>query len=664
MHVRRLTAAIPVILAFGLQAQAQDRPIELTAAGKAILEAKLANDGRPLDDRPGPETPVTFPLATCAFPGGLCGAVRRDGSVAVPPRYDWVGTFSDGRAAVRSSGLYGFVDEHGNEIVPPHYRIVGDYKFGFAQVDMDGKSGLINRDGRLVIEPRYGYVEAVAPDRFRVSETRQLAGTLGAEDFSYVTVEFRREGGLISGPPHGSKSGVIDGTGKWIEPPGIRIFDPDDISIRIVAWDNLWGLQRTNGSWLAKPQFNSVDAFNDGLARVRVSGRIGFIDRSGRFVIDPVFDEAWAFTPGFPRTPVRQGRSAGAIDRTGAWVFRIDADGLHRAVSADSNGGAPFGWHFLRDERWGLLDLDGHVLLDAEFDQTVQRCADGHLVALKDGEPLYFRSDGSPLHPPDGLIVDANCGSLAPYIVKAGAKFGLVDGDGKEIAPPTFDALIPVTTDIWNAKRDGKWGRIGPDGRWLFEPTFDDLSRSNPIIVAAISAKRGFLKADGSWLIEPRFDAARPRDSETAFVTMDGASGVIRVKDQSWVVAPRKGVMCDIPHAILSQTEGHRTIFSQSGEEWIDARVDRIGIDPEAGLLPFLKDGKWGLMDTAGKVAIQPIYDEQVSFRPSFRGIAWAKHDGRWCPIDRRGQEVPGIACVERSPLGEGGAYFKCAVEP
>jgi len=662
--VHRLSAATLVILAFGPHAQAQDRSVELTAAGKAILEAKLAGDGSPLYDRPGPGKPVMFPLPMCAFPGGLCGAVRRDGSVAVPPRYDWVGMFADGRAAVRRGGLYGFVDEHGNEIVSPRYRIVGDYKFGFAQIDMDGKSGLIDREGRLVIEPRYGFAEAIAPDRFRVSETRQVVGTRGAEEFSYAKVEFQEEGGLIPAPPDGSKSGIIDRTGQWIEPPGIRIFDPDDRSIRIVARDNLWGLQRANGSWLAKPQFNAVDAFSDGLARVRVAGRIGFIDRGGRFVIDPVLDEAWAFTPGFPHTPVRQGRSAGAIDRTGAWVFRIDADGLHRAVSSASNGGAPFGWDFQRDGRWGLLDLDGHVLLDAEFDQTVQRCADGHLVAFKDREWLYFRSDGSPLLPPGGRILDANCGSPAPYIVKAGAKFGLVDSDGKEIAAPAFDALIAVTRGIWNAKRDGKWGRIGPDSRWLFEPTFDDLSRSNPIIVAAMDAKRGFLNADGSWLIEPRFDAARPRDSETAFVTTDGTTGVIRVKDQSWAVAPRKGVMCDIPYGILSQSEGYRAIFSQSGEEWIDAHVDRIGIDLETGLLPFLKDGKWGLMDTAGKVAIQPNYDEQVSFQPSLRGIAWAKHEGRSCPIDRHGQDVPEIACIERNPLGKGGAYFKCAVEP
>jgi len=623
----RLSAAIVLVFAFGPQAHAQEDPVALTRAGEAILKARLADDGQPLDDRPGPGRPMTFPLPMCAFPGGLCGAVRRDGSVAVPPRYDWVGAFSDGRAAVRTSGLYGFVDEDGHEIVAPRYRIVGDYRFGFAQVDVDGKSGLIDRDGKVVIDPKYGFVEADALDRFRVSETRQLGGTVGAEEFSEASIGVSDDGGRVLGSPRASKSGIIDRTRQWIEQPGIRIFDPDERSIRIVLDRNRWGLLRSDGRWLATPQFNQVDALGDGLARVRVAGRIGFIGRDGRFVIDPVFDEAWAFRPGFPHTAARQGKSAGAIDRSGAWVFRLDADELRPAAASDGTGGAPFGWHFRKDvhqvpaweERWGLLDLDGHVVLEAAFDQPVQRCADGHLVALKARESLYFRSDGSPLQSSDGRVVDANCGVRPPYVLNSGDKFGLIDGDGKTIAPLAFDALIPATPDIWNAKIGRKWGRIAPDGHWLFEPKFDYLSRSSPVIVAATDAKRGFLNADGSWLIEPRFDAARARDSETAFVTMDGATGVIRVKDQSWAVAPRPGVMCDLPYGILSQSEGRRALLSRTGEAWIDAHVDRIGIDLEAGLLPFLKDGKWGWMDTAGTVVIQPIYDAEVGFRSSLR---------------------------------------------
>src|SRR5580692_537942 len=176
--------AVLTVVAWAHGACAQDKPPELTSAGKAILEGQLTFDGRPLFDRPGPSQPMTFPLAMCAFRGGLCGAVNRDGSVAVTPRYDWVGKFSDNRAAVRLGGLYGFVDEEGREIVKPQYRIVDDYKFGFAQVDVNGKSGLIDRDGKMVIEPKYGFIEAIGPDRFRVSEIRQLGGSVGGENFS------------------------------------------------------------------------------------------------------------------------------------------------------------------------------------------------------------------------------------------------------------------------------------------------------------------------------------------------------------------------------------------------------------------------------------------------------------------------------------------------
>jgi hypothetical protein len=76
-----------------------------------------------------------------------------------------------------------------------------------------------------------------------------------------------------------------------------------------------------------------------------------------------------------------------------------------------------------------------------------------------------------------------------------------------------------------------------------------------------------------------------------------------------------------------------------------------------------LKDGKWGLVDTTGQVMVQPVYDEPALFLRSFRGIAWAKRDNRWCPIDRRGHDVQGIACTDKSPLGESGGRFQCKVE-
>lgn len=660
-----------IVVAWAHGALAQDKPLELTPAGKAILQSQIAADRTASNNSSVPHKPLTFPLASCAFPGGLCGAVNRDGTVAVRPQYDWVGKFSDNRAAVRLGGLYGFVDEKGREIVKPQYRIVDDYKFGFAQVDVDGKSGLIDRDGKMVIEPKYGFIEAIAPDRFRVLENRQLGGPVGGEDFTGERSGRTASGGdriSIPLPPEFTPRGVIDLSERWIEPLGTwpsRAFDKDDPLVRWIQKDKLWGLVRADGSWLVEPKFEDVGSLNDGVAYVKLSGKVGFINRTGNFAILPVFDKASPFTTGLDRTSAERDGIVGVIDKTGAWVFQTNYQQVQLAIAfgIHRNSQNLFGWDFKKSDRWGFLDRDGRVVLDADFDQPIQHCADGRMDAVKDKKWFHFKADGSPLQLPDGGIVDASCGSVPPYTLKVGDKFGLVDAGFRPLTPVQFDAVVQAAPGVRNAKLDGKWGRIGPDGRWLLEPKFDYLAGGADVFVASIDGKRGFMRSDGSWLIEPKFDAARYRGDDTALVTVAGATGVLRLSDQSWVVPPRPGAMCGIDHALMSQAGGKRVILSPAGETWIDIGAERIGIALDFGLLTFLKNDKWGLGDTAGQVMVEPQFDEPVLFAPGLRGVAWAKRDGRWCAIDRRGSLVPGIACADADPMPSWRGRFECKVE-
>jgi len=663
-----VTALIVVVLAHG--ALAQDKPLELTPAGKAILQGQIAADGVALNNPSGPIKPATFPLAMCAFPGGLCGAVNRDSTVAVRPQYDWVGKFSDNRAAVRLGGLYGFVDEEGREIVKPQYRIVDDYKFGFAQVDVDGKSGLIDRDGKMAIQPKYGFIEAIAPDRFRVLETRRLGGPIGGEDFTGVRSGRTASGGFsLSIPlePEHAPRGVVDISGTWLEPLGTwpsRPFDKGDPSVRWVQRDKLWGLARTDGSWFVEPKFAEADPLSEGLARVTSNGKVGFIDRTGNFAIEPTFDKSGAFMSGLGRTWAERDGTVGVIDKSGSWVFRKNYQQVSLGISYHAKSYAVFGWNFKKDDRWGLLDLDGRAVLDADFDQPLQHCSDGRLVGYKNKESFYFKADSSLLQPTEGRIIDASCDGVPPYTVKIGDKFGFVDAQMNPLTPAHFDTVVWAGLAARNVKIDGKWGRIGADGRWLLEPKFDYLSRDVDIFVASIDGKRGFMRSDGSWLIEPKFDAARLRGKDTAFVTASGATGVLRLSDQSWVVPPRSGIMCDINNAIMLQADGKRVILSRSGETWIDIGAERVGITLDYGLPTFLRDGKWGLVDTAGRVMVEPQFDEPVYFAPGLRGIAWAKRAGNWCAIDRHGSPVPDIACADTDPTGPPGGRFECKVEP
>jgi hypothetical protein len=114
----------------------------------------------------------------------------------------------------------------------------------------------------------------------------------------------------------------------------------------------------------------------------------------------------------------------------------------------------------------------------------------------------------------------------------------------------------------------------------------------------------------------------------------------------------------------MSQAGGKRVILSLTGETWIDIDAERVGIILDYGLLTFLKRGKWGLVDTAGQVMVEPQFDEPVYFADRLRGVAWAKRDGNWCAIDRRGRSIPGIACADADPTGRPGGRFECKVEP
>ena len=68
----------------------------------------------------------------------------------------------------------------------------------------------------------------------------------------------------------------------------------------------------------------------------------------------------------------------------------------------------------------------------------------------------------------------------------------------------------------------------------------------------------------------------------------------------------------------------------------------------QSGLVAARVDDKWGFIDASGALVIDANYEAFAVFE---RGIAWVKTDGStWCAIDRRGQNVPGLACRDADP--------------
>jgi hypothetical protein len=195
----------------------------------------------------GPLYDFTEDLAAAGM-GDKIGFIRRDGSFAIPPKYQVSsGTaFSEGLAAVRIDGKVGFIDKTGSVVVKPAYDDAFYFSEGLAPVRIGSAWGYIDKSGRMVLPPKYqtGYVfnEGVAP-------------------------------ALLSG---GSKVGYIDHTGAFAIP---QIFDD---AMPFCA--GLAHVEIFHGIGFVPNVFCHQD---------RLQGRKGLIDHSGKYIWRDPEERIW-----------------------------------------------------------------------------------------------------------------------------------------------------------------------------------------------------------------------------------------------------------------------------------------------------------------------------------------------------------------------------------
>ncbi len=86
--------------------------------------------------------------------GDLYGFTNEDGKVVIPPVYEKVYDFSDGRARVKS-GKWGLIDRYGTLVIPTLYDSITQFTSGDVIIDSAGKKGLMSNSGRALCAPVY-----------------------------------------------------------------------------------------------------------------------------------------------------------------------------------------------------------------------------------------------------------------------------------------------------------------------------------------------------------------------------------------------------------------------------------------------------------------------------------------------------------------------------
>ena len=256
------------------------------------------------------------------------GFVDMKGNWIAEPIYPFAWSFSEGLAAVCVSGTnrgrggrttlgpFGFIDTTGKLVIPAVYEVAYSFTEGKAAVRWrNGKWGYIDRDGNTVVPPQFDWAG-------------QFSG--GA-----ALAAIKKNGRLVHG--------IIDSEGNWLVNPDDRPRGIDPLldwgywsvsegrvtmyTCDKVGKNHRYGLMDLHGNIIVEPCFFMPPEFSDGLAAISLATNIGksaYISTDGRFVTEAIFDSAWSFSDGMGR--VRIGDKYGFVDRTGQLVIAAKYD--------------------------------------------------------------------------------------------------------------------------------------------------------------------------------------------------------------------------------------------------------------------------------------------------------------------------------------------------
>ncbi|MCH8046161.1 MAG: WG repeat-containing protein [Planctomycetes bacterium] len=159
---------------------------------------------------------------------GKYGFKTSDGRVIAPARFEDVGDFTEGLAAVKLGGKWGYIDRTGMLTIQPRFDYANHFSEAHAAVVVNGKQGFINTKGTFIIEPKY--------DPSRSS----------------------------------SSSSFSEGVAN-------------------VSRDGKWGFVNVAGKEVIPLIYQGARGFSEGLAAVKIGNKWGYIDRSGRIVVEPQY---------------------------------------------------------------------------------------------------------------------------------------------------------------------------------------------------------------------------------------------------------------------------------------------------------------------------------------------------------------------------------------
>ncbi len=280
---------------------------------------------------------------------GKYGYIDRAGSVVIRPQFDSAANFADGLGRVRVAGKWGYVEPSGRLAIAARYEDARDFSEGLGAVYLRDSAGagwtIINKTGRAVVRSRFNWPVVFHEGRAWFAAEDFWSGCINRKGDTVIRPEFPYEG------------------------------RPFSEGLAYVRMRGRHGFIDTTGRAAIEAKFDWAGDFHEGLAYFMddstAPGRWGYINRSGEVVLKPQFERAGDFSGGL--APVSISGKWGYINRTGKPVVApqfVEAhafsEGLALVRVVDTTSVKGGYW----PPCYGYIDRTGAMVIEPQFDRA------------------------------------------------------------------------------------------------------------------------------------------------------------------------------------------------------------------------------------------------------------------------------------------------------
>ena len=353
-------------------------------------------------------------------------------------------------------------------------------------------------------------------------------------------------------------------------------------------------------------------------------GRWGLIDERGGVVLPARFDQIdgrpsnWTPGPALPRSVEASIEIGHARPLLGS-VFPVRLNG-----------------------QAALATRGGQLLALGRYEQIRGPIEDDRIAVRANGRFGFADGRGELAIP--ARFDDVRSFEAGFAFVKSGARWGVIDRDGRTVVAASWDEVDDFPGDRQARARIGdRWGVVERSGKTVIPVRYEEIGRPFPPLIFAVDSGRPvYLRLDGTAAF--RLECPR-RKSATGFPFFEEKAAVVRCGDDDWGLIDAQGRFVVEPawESVGPFFEGRAVLTSARKSAVVDS-AGRFVLPPgklrpghySEGLAVVQgSDSRIGFIDMSGRIVIPLMFDWANSFT---NGFAPARaQGGKTGYIDRTG---------------------------